>query len=169
MDIVGNQKRCLVIVQCKNYTNKKVDVCEIRAFESVLSRYPENTLGIFVTSLRDGYSSQAIYRKETSEYNILLTNIYDLRQDLPEFLPKNSIVETKLNSIEEGLNSMEGKFHSLEEKFRLFTSKIKDDQKQIMDNQRRMMDKQNRMESNIVKIIILLFILITLTATYAFK
>ncbi|CAG8630672.1 7456_t:CDS:2, partial [Diversispora eburnea] len=149
IDIMGNQKRCLIIIQCKNYSRKKVEVGEIRTFESILSRYPENTLGVFVTSLRDGYSPQAMDRKESSELNILFTNIYDIRQDLLPFLPKNNIIEVRLNSIEEKLNLIEERLNLIDEKFKLVTSKIKDNQKQITDNQRQMMDGQKRMESSL--------------------
>nr|CAG8540294.1 11636_t:CDS:2 [Entrophospora candida] len=120
----------------------QVEVKEIRDFEGILlSRYPEYTLGIFVTSLKDGYSNPAIQRKETSEYKILLSNIYDLRQDLPAFIPKDSIIEARFVTIEE-------KLHSIEEKFKFFASKIRDGQNQMIDNQNQMMDNQNRIKSN---------------------
>ncbi|CAJ0633371.1 3791_t:CDS:2 [Entrophospora sp. SA101] len=86
VDIVGNYKLYLLIVQW-----------------------------IFVTSLKDGYSNPAIQRKETSEYKILLSNIYDLRQDLPAFIPKDSIIEARFITIEERL-------HSIEEKFKFFAT-----------------------------------------------
>ncbi|CAH1761076.1 8261_t:CDS:2 [Entrophospora sp. SA101] len=119
----------------------ELEVKEIRDFEGVLSRYPEYTLGIFVTSLKDGYSNPAIQRKETSEYKILLSNIYDLRQDLPAFIPKDSIIEARFITIEERL-------HSIEEKFKFFASKIRDGQNRMIDNQNQMMDDQNRIKSN---------------------
>ncbi|CAI2171210.1 10525_t:CDS:2 [Funneliformis geosporum] len=70
VDIWGNYMQCLILVQCKNYSNKKVEVGEVRDFEGVLSRYPrDTTIGIFITSIRDGYSGRAVERMQSSEYN----------------------------------------------------------------------------------------------------
>ncbi|CAG8725738.1 17879_t:CDS:2, partial [Racocetra persica] len=59
----------------------KVEVDYIRDFESVVSRFDkQTTIRIYVTSAKDGYSSSAIGRAKSSEYHLLLMNIYDLCQ-----------------------------------------------------------------------------------------
>ncbi|CAG8750001.1 694_t:CDS:2 [Gigaspora margarita] len=69
--------------------NNKVEVDYIRDFESVISRFDkQTTIGIYITSAKDGYSSGAIGRAKSSEYHLLLINIQDMCQDIPEYLPK---------------------------------------------------------------------------------
>ncbi|CAG8442097.1 8046_t:CDS:2 [Ambispora leptoticha] len=124
VDIFGNHDEYLILVQCKNYTTAKVGVGEIDAFEGVMSRYPRNTtIGIFISSAKDGYSRPAIARGELSKYNMLLTNMLDMCQDIPGYLSrklKDDSVAEKSRKIEEIILALDQdqkrKIEALEEK-----------------------------------------------------
>ncbi|CAG8643908.1 12185_t:CDS:1, partial [Dentiscutata heterogama] len=88
IDIFGNYFGYLILVQCKNY-DEKVDVSDIRKFEDVLSRYLKCTmLEIFATLAVDGYTKVAIERAETSKFNLLLTNLLNIQQDILDYVSK---------------------------------------------------------------------------------
>ena len=72
----------------KNYS-KKISVGDINTFIGAMSGFPDSKFGIFITSLRDGYSTTAIDRVRTVDFDLLLTNIYNMEQDIP---PTFSIV-----------------------------------------------------------------------------
>ncbi|RIB11488.1 hypothetical protein C2G38_2250131 [Gigaspora rosea] len=87
IDIIANFEGCLILVQCKNYTDAKVNADDIRKFEGVISRYPNHTtIGIYVTFATDRYSRNAINRAEASEFNILLTNVSRMTQDIINYV-----------------------------------------------------------------------------------
>jgi len=91
------------------------------AFEGALSRYPKNTtLGIYVVSKQDGYSSHAKHRANSSPYHILLTNFDDMRKDIHLFefqKMKIEFIEDKLTRLEECVVALEKKMgEKLEEK-----------------------------------------------------
>ncbi|RIB29409.1 hypothetical protein C2G38_2056824 [Gigaspora rosea] len=87
IDIFGNFEGYLILVQCKNYTDAKVSVDDIRKFEGVMSRYPNRTtIGIYVTFDTDGYSRNAVHRAETSKFNILLKNVSSMEQDINNYV-----------------------------------------------------------------------------------
>ncbi|CAG8794366.1 36832_t:CDS:1, partial [Racocetra persica] len=89
IDIFGNFEGYLILVQCKNYTDAKVSVDDIRKSEEVISRYPNRTtIGIYVTFNTDRYSRNAINRAETSEFNILLTNVSSMKLDIINYVIK---------------------------------------------------------------------------------
>ncbi|CAG8852251.1 3117_t:CDS:2, partial [Gigaspora margarita] len=59
IDMFGNHNHYLLLFQCKDFNNK-VEVDYIRDFESVISRFDkQTTIGIYITSAKDGYSSGA--------------------------------------------------------------------------------------------------------------
>ncbi|CAG8847498.1 2948_t:CDS:2, partial [Gigaspora margarita] len=96
IDIFGNYKGYLILVQYKCYTTAKVCVDEIRAFERMMSRYPKNsTIGIYVTFVMDGYSRLAIERAESSKLYLLLTNMSNMRQDILNFDHKRRIADSE--------------------------------------------------------------------------
>ncbi|CAG8826883.1 33647_t:CDS:1, partial [Racocetra persica] len=109
MDMFSNHSHYLLLFQCKDFTNK-VEVDYIRDFESVVLRFDkQTTIGIYVISAKDGYSSGAIGRAESSEYHLLLTNIHDLCQDIPEYLSKvlkDNSVNEKIYRIEEKVDEI---------------------------------------------------------------
>ncbi|CAG8656587.1 1831_t:CDS:2, partial [Racocetra persica] len=88
IDIFGNFKRYLILVQCKNYTDAKVSVDNIRKFEGVISRYPNRTIGIYITFDTDRYSRNATIRAEISKFNILLTNVSSMKPDIINYVFK---------------------------------------------------------------------------------
>ncbi|CAG8805146.1 11569_t:CDS:1, partial [Dentiscutata erythropus] len=116
IDIFGNHEGYLILVQCKNYTTAKVSVDEIRAFEGMMLRYPKNTtIGIYVTSVMDGYSRLAIERAESSKLNLLLTNMSNMHQDILNYFSKklyndseeeNYIIEGIVYKTEEIIRAM---------------------------------------------------------------
>ena len=78
---------------------------------NLLFSYPkECILGIFVTTDKDRYTPDAIYRARTSKYKIILSNIQDLANDL-EAVPQNGfahkelikIINDKMNNIDEDI------------------------------------------------------------------
>ncbi|CAG8803107.1 6480_t:CDS:1, partial [Cetraspora pellucida] len=78
IDMFSNHNHYLLLFQCKDLTNK-VEVDFIQDFESVVSRFDkQTTIRIYITSAKDGYSSSAIGKAESSEYHLLLINIHDL-------------------------------------------------------------------------------------------
>ncbi|CAG8786578.1 48_t:CDS:1, partial [Racocetra fulgida] len=122
-----------------------VDVDYIRSFESVISRFDkQTTIGIYITSAKDGYSSGAIGRAKSSEYYLLLTNIPDLCQDIPEYLSKvlnDNSVKEKIYRIEEKVDEM---IEILEHQEK-FIHKIKNDRIKIEN-------KQIKLEKNQIRI-----------------
>ncbi|CAG8855484.1 40536_t:CDS:1, partial [Gigaspora margarita] len=71
MDMFANHNYYLLLFQCKDFTDK-VEVDYIRQFESVISRFDkQSTIGIYVTSAKDGYSRGAKERAESSEFHLL--------------------------------------------------------------------------------------------------
>ena len=89
IDIFGIYENRILLIQCKNY-NAKVKVGEINKFEGVLSRFPKEIIfGIFVTANVDGYSSYAMSRANSSNYDLLLTNLSSLKQDIRNYAFKN--------------------------------------------------------------------------------
>ncbi|CAB5359068.1 uncharacterized protein OCT59_000323 [Rhizophagus irregularis] len=56
------------VVQCKNFTQRKVNGSLVRDFIGGLSNYPPDTLGIFVTST--GCSQSSLELAESSDYLI---------------------------------------------------------------------------------------------------
>ncbi|CAG8611400.1 98_t:CDS:2 [Racocetra persica] len=83
IDIFRNFEGYLILVQCKNYTDAKVGVDDIRKFEGMMSRYPNRTtIGIYVIFNTNEYSRRA----ETSELNILLTNVSSMKLDIINYV-----------------------------------------------------------------------------------
>ncbi|CAG8852972.1 31305_t:CDS:1, partial [Gigaspora margarita] len=55
----------------------------------VISRFDkQSTIRIYVTSAKDGYSHGAKERAKSLEFHILLMNVHDLCQDIPNYLSK---------------------------------------------------------------------------------
>ncbi|CAG8537355.1 26287_t:CDS:2, partial [Dentiscutata erythropus] len=134
IDMLGNYNHYLLLFQCKDLTNK-VEVDYIRDFESVISRFnKQTTIGIYVTSAKDGYSSGAMGRAKSSEYHLLLTNIHDLCQDIPEYLSKvlkDNSVREKIYRIEEKIDEI----IEILERQEKFIHKIKNDRIKIENKQ----------------------------------
>ncbi|CAG8813071.1 10791_t:CDS:2, partial [Gigaspora margarita] len=57
------------------YLSSVVDIDNIRAFESIILRFDkQTTIGIYITSAENGYSSGAKARAESSDCHLLLTS-----------------------------------------------------------------------------------------------
>ncbi|CAG8834497.1 9220_t:CDS:1, partial [Gigaspora margarita] len=122
IDIFGNYYGYLILVQCKNY-DEKVDVSDIRKFEGVLSRYPKRTtLGIFVTLVVDGYTKVAIERAGTSKFNLLLTNLSNIQQDILDYVSETlgnfsaDYKDPEERIIDEIISKIDQKIHAINEK-----------------------------------------------------
>jgi len=84
-DILGTYGAYFLIVQCKN-TVDKVRPKAIREMLGTMEKHlPEVMFGVFVTSRRDGYTQSAIDEATKSKYNLLLTNIHDIKQDIARY------------------------------------------------------------------------------------
>ncbi|CAG8843612.1 25229_t:CDS:1, partial [Racocetra persica] len=120
IDIFGNFKGYLILVQCKNYTDAKVSVDDIRKFEGVISRYPNHTtIGIYIIFDTDGYNRNATIRAETSKFNILLTNISSMKPDIINYVFEklnNTFDDSEECIIDEIICKIEKKFDMLNEK-----------------------------------------------------
>src|SRR5581483_2794854 len=83
-------QRYILIIQAKALSTKKVGTGEINEFSGVMATYPENAplLGIFVVKNRDGYSNNARRIAARSSFDILLTNIEDVEQDILQYVFK---------------------------------------------------------------------------------
>ncbi|CAB5182265.1 unnamed protein product [Rhizophagus irregularis] len=68
IDLVGEYRGVKFVVQCKNFTQRKVNGSLVRDFIGGLSNYPPDTLGIFVTST--GCSQSSLELAESSDYLI---------------------------------------------------------------------------------------------------
>ena len=101
VNIFGSYKGYTLLVQCKNYSTAKVSANKINVFEEVMSRHEKSkVLEIFVISIQNGYSLHAIDKAESSNHNLLLTNILDMHYDIPRYLLKKSD-DTTMKEIKE--------------------------------------------------------------------
>nr|CAG8571081.1 13580_t:CDS:2 [Entrophospora candida] len=67
IDIFDNYNHYLLLIQCKDFTNK-IDVDYIRAFESIVARFDkDNTIRIYVILAKDGYAKGPVERANSSE------------------------------------------------------------------------------------------------------
>lgn len=88
-----------------------IGIQAIREFESLIERYHKRgTLSIFVTSKKSnahnnnkGFSSKAIDWTTNSNYDILLTNIYNLQNDIIGYQFKNLMEDQEIKEIKEQL------------------------------------------------------------------
>ncbi|CAG8816391.1 10367_t:CDS:2, partial [Cetraspora pellucida] len=79
IDVFGPYKKYILVFQCKNYTRRRY----VTELIGVLNKFPDkHTIGIFVTSLSDGYVERARLWAEGSNIPILLTSIWNLEQVL---------------------------------------------------------------------------------------
>ncbi|CAJ0747939.1 10168_t:CDS:2 [Entrophospora sp. SA101] len=109
IDIFGNYNHYLLLIQCKDFTNK-IDVDYIRAFESIVARFDkDNTIRVYVILAKDGYAKGSVERVNSPERYLLFTNIWNLDRDISEYLSKiskDNSVEGKLHKIEKGINEI---------------------------------------------------------------
>jgi hypothetical protein len=113
------------LIQCKD-VSKAISIGEVRKFEAFIGLYPKNTtLGIFVSNSKGstrsysrGFSNDAFFWAKKSNYDILLTDISNLHDDLIghrfKFLTENeeikkvkediSTIVTKIENIDKKLN-----------------------------------------------------------------
>ncbi|CAG8583703.1 3662_t:CDS:1, partial [Cetraspora pellucida] len=67
-----NYNKHLILVYCSN--GEKISAGEVRKFGKIVAKYPQETLGIFVTtSTENEYSENASKLVNSSNYNILIT------------------------------------------------------------------------------------------------
>ncbi|CAG8535829.1 45561_t:CDS:2 [Gigaspora margarita] len=162
IDIFENFEGYLILIQCKNYTDTKISIDEIRAFEGMMSRYPKNTtIGIYVTFVTDGYSRLAIKRAESSKLNLLLTNVSNMHQDILNYMSKklgkdseeeNYIIEEIIFKAEEEVHAMnedhKRRIANLEKKVDIIIENQKKIARKIEINQSRIMGNQNITKNN---------------------
>ncbi|CAG8604342.1 7069_t:CDS:2 [Scutellospora calospora] len=104
IDVFGPYKKYILVCQCKNYTSDRIGrryVAEL--IGPNFCRFPDkHMIGIFVTSLLDGYAERARLWAKGSNILILLTSIWNLEQVLLN-LPWNpyAINEESLQKIME--------------------------------------------------------------------
>ncbi|CAG8782743.1 16770_t:CDS:2, partial [Racocetra persica] len=98
----------------------KVSVDDIGKFKVVMSRYPNHTtIEIYVIFNTNRYSRNAINRAETSEFNILLTNISSMKLDIINYIVEkldNTFDDSEERIIDEIICKIEKKFDTLNEK-----------------------------------------------------
>jgi Protein of unknown function (DUF2034) len=147
VDLFGNYNGYTLLVQCKNYSTAKVDASDIDTFEGVLSRYEKgNALGIFITSIPNDYSLNAIDKADSSNHNLLLTNIIDMRYDIPSYQFKN-LDESLMKEMKEGVKKMREEIKEIKAMF--------EKQKRTIENQgiviRNIKKSQNRFSDHQIR------------------
>jgi hypothetical protein len=118
---MGNYNRRLILIQCKDL-KKTISVGDVKEFEASVGRYPRRgTLSIFVSSKRSyshsfnkGFSPDAIDWAKNSEYDILLTNIFNLQDDIVNYKFKNLKDDEKIEKVEDDISTLDKK---LDKKF----------------------------------------------------
>ena len=116
---MGNYNCRLLLIQCKDL-KKMISVGNVKEFEASIGRYlRRGTFGIFVSSKKShnfnkGFSLDAIDWAENSEYDILLTNIFDLQDDITNYKFKNLKEDEKIEKVEEDISTLDKK---LDKKF----------------------------------------------------
>ncbi|CAG8710365.1 22087_t:CDS:2, partial [Gigaspora margarita] len=153
IDIFGNFEGYLIFIQCKNYTDAKVSIDEIRAFERMMSRYPKNTtIGIYIIFVTDGYSRLAIERAESSKLNLLLTNVSNMHQDILNYmfkkLDKNSKEENHI--IEEIIFKAEEEVRAMNEDHKRKIADLEKKVNIIIENQKKIARKIEISQSRIM-------------------
>ena len=121
---MGNYNRRLLLIQCKNLA-KTISVGDVKEFEASVGRYPRRgTLSIFVSSKKSssysfnkGFSPDAIDWAKNSEYNILLTNIFNLQRDIVNYKFKNLKEDEKIEKVEEDISTLDKKFDDMKNEF----------------------------------------------------
>src|SRR4051812_37567672 len=122
---MGNYNRHLLLIQCKNLA-KTISVGDVKEFEASVGRYPRRgTLSIFVSSKKSSLylfnkgflPADAIDWAKNSEYNILLTNIFNLQRDIVNYKFKNLKEDEKIEKVEEDISTLDKKFDDMKNEF----------------------------------------------------
>jgi hypothetical protein len=125
---MGNYNRRLLLIQCKNLA-KMISVEDVKEFEASVGRYPRRgTLSIFVSSKKSssysfnkGFSPDAIDWAKNSEYDILLTNIFNLQHDIANYKFKNLKEDEKIEKVKEDIiSTLDEKFDDMKNEFSFY-------------------------------------------------
>ncbi|CAI2191960.1 10642_t:CDS:2, partial [Funneliformis geosporum] len=82
VDLMGNFAGYLLLIQCKNYgSDTKVTVDDVREFSGIMAKYPEKSIGIFVTP-SNNYTRRAIEEAQNSQFKIILTDTLNIYHDI---------------------------------------------------------------------------------------
>ncbi|RIA91602.1 hypothetical protein C1645_821834 [Glomus cerebriforme] len=75
VDLMGNYGGNLLLIQCKSSPGNKVTKANVRELKGVMSKYPVNTIGVFVVpSKTENYTRRAIEEARNSKFKIILTD-----------------------------------------------------------------------------------------------
>ena len=121
---MGNYNHRLILIQCKDL-KRTISVGDIKEFEASVGRYPRSgTFSIFVSNKRShntfnrGFSPDAIDWAENSEYDILLTNIFQLQDDIANYKFKNLKEDEKIEKVKEDIiSTLDEKFDDMKNEF----------------------------------------------------
>ena len=124
---MGNYNRRLLLIQCKNLA-KTISVGDVKEFEASVRRYPRRgTLSIFVSSKKSssysfnkGFSPDAIDWAKNSEYDILLTNIFNLQHDIVNYKFKNLKEDEKIEKVEKDISTLDKKIDKKLDEFSFY-------------------------------------------------
>ena len=61
----------------------------MRDFVGTLSGFPLSTFGIFIVARRNGYTAGALNEARSTNFDLLLTNVFDLERDISEYVFQN--------------------------------------------------------------------------------
>jgi len=128
---MGNYNHRLILIQCKDL-KRTISVGDIKEFEASVGRYPRSgTFGIFVSSKRShntfnrGFSPDAIDWAENSEYDILLTNIFQLQDDIANYKFKNLKEDEKIEKVKEDIiSTLDEKFDDMKNEFSFYFKRL---------------------------------------------
>jgi len=61
----------------------------MRDFVGTLSGFPLSTFGIFIVARWNGYTAGALNEARSTNFDLLLTNVFDLKRDISEYVFQN--------------------------------------------------------------------------------
>ena len=128
---MGNYNHRLILIQCKDL-KRTISVGNIKEFEASVGRYPRSgTFSIFVSNKRShntfnrGFSPDAIDWAENSEYDILLTNIFQLQDDIANYKFKNLKEDEKIEKVKEDIiSTLDEKFDDMKNEFSFYFKRL---------------------------------------------
>jgi Restriction endonuclease len=112
IDLVGNYDGRMLLIQCKD-VSKTISVAEIKEFIASIGIYPKKmTFCVFVSNKKShtysykGFSNDAVVWVKNSDYDILLTNIFNLQNDIIAHKFKYKTENEEIEKVKEDISIM---------------------------------------------------------------
>ena len=148
------------MIQCKD-VSKTISVSEIREFVASVGIYPKKmTLGVFVSNKKSqgynykGFSNDAVMWAKNSDCDILLTNIYDLQDDLIAHKFKYQTEDKEIEKLKEDISTINKDITEIKETSKKINKKLDD---------RRDRDNELIFYAKIIVVILFIFLMLYVT------